>query len=180
MDNRIARNKEIFRQTIIDNCPHDAYDMSVSKLCDLSGISRTTFYSYYGNIYDLIDEIDTIYAVPIYGGDNSTTDKLIANMDKLFANKKEILFLLHNGTIASSFKKFVFDNMIREVVPKDHTMSDTTLSLFNSFLTAGFLSLIEHCLTYTKGLTANKLAMMCSNLQEQTYKIMLQYNIDTN
>ena len=54
-----AKTKELIKDTFLDLYEKNTIDkVSVRKICEFTGINRSTFYSYYTDIYNLLEEIE--------------------------------------------------------------------------------------------------------------------------
>ncbi len=59
MNQRIMLTKKLLKDSLIDML-HDQsiYHISIRELCEKAGINRSTFYKYYGNQFDLLEEME--------------------------------------------------------------------------------------------------------------------------
>lgn len=61
-DKRITKTKRNIKNTVIKLLSNTQFEkITVSELCRIGEISRITFYTYYNDIYDLIDEMFSDY-----------------------------------------------------------------------------------------------------------------------
>lgn len=59
MDKRIVRTRKAIRRALIELAEEKSVEkITVKELCDKAEISKPAFYSHYGNLYDVIGEIE--------------------------------------------------------------------------------------------------------------------------
>ena len=59
MDMRVVKTRRAIRNALIELAEEkDVEKITVKELCELAEISNPAFYSHYGNIYDVVDEIE--------------------------------------------------------------------------------------------------------------------------
>ena len=56
-DRRIQITKRLLEEELVRACAFsDPDDISIRQICEGAGVSRVTFYKYYGSVRDLMDE----------------------------------------------------------------------------------------------------------------------------
>jgi len=94
--------------------------LTVTDLCSLADVNRSTFYSYYNDIYGLLNEIeeDMINQVPVGAVSNQPVglnDRLIDDFTAFFGyvrhHAREFNILLQGGN--HSFKERLMDNVMQ-------------------------------------------------------------------
>ena len=59
MDRRVIRTKKAIRMSFIDLLKeNEINDITVTDIANKADINRKTFYNYYNNVYELLDEIE--------------------------------------------------------------------------------------------------------------------------
>ena len=59
MDMRVVKTRRAIRNALIELAEEkDVEKITVKELCERAEISKPAFYSHYGNIYDVVDEIE--------------------------------------------------------------------------------------------------------------------------
>lgn len=97
MSGKYKKLSEQTRQNFIDAFwqLYEKFDITairVQQICDIAGYHRNTFYKYFENIYDILNQVE-----------NKIIDELIANSDeKMFVNEK--------GNTAAKFAKIYEKN----------------------------------------------------------------------
>lgn len=117
----------------------DVKDITVSKICELANINRTTFYANYIDIYDLVDKVRdnmVIEFASLYKNDTSGNTK--ENYLKLFRFVKE------NQIFCKTYFKLKFDT--------DYKIDYFDKELAESMYNNKFIN--YHCEFFKAGITA--------------------------
>ncbi len=119
-DIRITKNKKLIKKTLVTNFTNGFQDVTVSKLCQLSGVSRTAFYSYYPSIYAIIEELRQEFLPFEPGKPNMESIFVKERIESVLKNKAEYLFLLSDDVCRALFsetvKAIVYDMLSTKVM----------------------------------------------------------------
>lgn len=142
---RTAMTKRMLKEAFIEMLKEtDIYHISIRELCQKADVNRTTFYKYYGNQFDLLDDMekDLLCAVEKMIAEDeekggSTVEKLLA----FFEKDLEFIRLLINSNVDTEFPQKLFSLAIVESsiedmmanVPKEEYEYIHRFVLFGSF-----------------------------------------------
>jgi AcrR family transcriptional regulator len=157
-------------------------NISIKELCVRAGLSRSTFYTYYKDQYDLLRQIEEQaangierivekYLTSIRGrGKISTTgfDGVIQEMLKYVAENNDSIQVLLSKNGDNNFqRRFFHDNIgrLRELMElKGKAPDEETLMCYSIFMTGGMVELIQDWLKNDMNITVPKMAKIVAGL----------------
>jgi len=159
--------------------------ISIAKLCDLSGYNRSTFYSYYDNIYDLLDKSIDYLLIP--------QQKLLLNIGEINAildadelmnlflnilktNKKYIEILIknhHHFILEDKIKDFIIP-LIKQKFDFEQEF-DKKIEYIIEYQVSAFFAVIKKWLRNNKDYSEKELiSLVYSISQKGVFKIILE------
>lgn len=103
MDKRVARTRKAIRRALIELAEEKPVDkITVKELCDLAEISKPAFYSHYGTLYDVIEEIE-----------DESVQQMITRMAQLTRGD------MYTEKFLRDFGEQVYENPLRGVLKKE-------------------------------------------------------------
>ena len=166
---RVAISKRLLREGLMKllNQKH-INDISVSELCEVSGINRTTFYRHYQTPRDVLLEIEfdfisNFYDVPISFKDVKGVKKYTVHMCEFLDEHRDIVKLfIQNNTDSDLIliSQNLFNNFLdsREVLYKRHRVGSDTIRLMQTFFGYGIYALVCQWISEDVSLTAEEVA----------------------
>lgn len=155
---RIALTKQLIKNALMELMERKPIDkISISELCSVAEINRTTFYHHYGSQYDVLNEIGTQMIqtlITISTQHNETTgwmlDRQVEEIcNYLKAHQKEAKLLLTNFSAESEPIQRLFQQRITSQTQYQAFIAhydEMTQTLLNTFMMHGIYSLIRQWL----------------------------------
>lgn len=147
-DNIISKNtKTVFKNSLIDLLGEKSIsEISVTELCNKAQMHRSTFYSHYENVMDVLDEVqkDVYEELENYLNESSslnvTLNKCLLYVKQNSKAFKVLLSQKGNGRFKNIVLKLSFDTY------KLHKNTDSEFLYHRIFNIYGFIGIIEHWL----------------------------------
>ncbi len=170
---RIENNKKALKTALINNCNGDINNITVAKLCELTDISRTTFYNYYDGIHSIIEELEEEFLAPIFNPQAEHT--LDFYVDIMLKNPKEYSFLLNN----SRFVELSFKSALR--IGKNHfnnhnDITDEAVRTISLFIIPGYINLIKNFSSPDCTITKERMGELFCIIEKHAYAMIEEYN----
>lgn len=185
LDKRSRRSRKWLKDALKDLLNEKAFDdISVTDISAKADVSRFTFYKHYENkealllniVEDIFDQmykqVDIDRANQFFEGENSNTDDIFQNL--LFSRNKDTERVLKLGldrfsqTILISMESRGRDKLRKLPLSKKLSKEDdSSLQIFNIFLTGGTLALLSLWLSKElphDGETMNKIVAMFAQI----------------
>ncbi len=154
MDRRIKYTKKVIKETLITLLNEKEINkITVSEICKIADINRTTFYRYYLDVYDLLDKIkeefvNELLIVSNTNKDDYTVSSFSKDLLTVFLDHKELVKVLFNQK-----SNIYFLNDILEVAfikcktkweTKINTLSNDNIEYASIFIFNGALGVINY------------------------------------
>ena len=135
----------------------DILDITVSRLCDAAEVNRSTFYSYYDSVADLLEEMEREIGTDLFerfAGENYndgnlfSIDHLALVLEHIKANQNFYRAYLAQSTSKSQLDS-AFGQLLQQYIrPMMHKLSvdDTAIEYYFAFFRAGFMAVLNHWL----------------------------------
>ncbi|AEF85373.1 transcriptional regulator, TetR family [Treponema primitia ZAS-2] len=177
-DNRKARyTRMVLRESLMELMKTKPISLiSVKEICALADISRSTFYTYYADQYDLlrkteeetlafIDSISNKYE--FYKNDKHGALQMMEEILQHVADNNKSIYVLfsENGNI--NFSKTLFSSMYRKNFSKfltDKLPDEQTKEYYFMFLATGTIGIIYHWVNNGMNKSIHELAKLMINL----------------
>ena len=109
MNQRVVLTKKLLKSSLIEMLQTQSiYRISIRELCENAGINRSTFYKYYGNQIDLLNEMEEDLLINIEetlasveGYDQNVLEQIISYLEKDI----DFIRLLLNSNVDPEFPK---------------------------------------------------------------------------
>ena len=109
MNQRVVLTKKLLKSSLIEMLQTQSiYRISIRELCENAGINRSTFYKYYGNQFDLLNEMEEDLLINIEetlasveGYDQNVLEQIISYLEKDI----DFIRLLLNSNVDPEFPK---------------------------------------------------------------------------
>ena len=177
VDNRRVKiTKLMLQEALIDLLQEKALEnISVRELVNKADINRSTFYSHYDTIYDLLIYIKKII-FPNKVHDSSLTEH-IELLRFMKSNRKAYLALIRTGQfldylIDKSLLIFDSNEMSYRMLKKEYKSAYETMVQYSC---AGTVQTIRLFLEDKLELTTAEVATLLYNTQEATYHVLLDF-----
>lgn len=113
MNQRIMLTKKLLKDSLTEMLHNQSiYHISIRELCEKAGINRSTFYKYYGNQFDLLEEMETDLLEATEHFLSQQTDikntKVIEQTLKYLEENIEFVRLLISSNVDPSFANKLF------------------------------------------------------------------------
>ncbi len=123
-------------------------DITVQKLADEADITRKSFYNHYGNLYDVLDEIENDYLDYLFAGVDDVTrffvtprQFLIETINHLSDTSEDFLLIARNSDIMRFLRKYT--GRQRDIISSQYRMfydvNDFDLENLLTFISSGTL-----------------------------------------
>ncbi len=103
MDRRIKYTKKVLSDTLIELLSKkDIKKITVTEVCKIADINRATFYRYYLDVYDLLNNIENDFVKElkevsdIENKNNSSVSSFSKDLLNVFVNHKDLVKILFN------------------------------------------------------------------------------------
>ena len=162
MENRqVKKTKDALKKALICLTDERSFEsITVSDLCKRANISRSAFYTRYGNIPSLIKEIENDFT----GGFEYDVVNYLFSREKMekeilhiIENKKTFLFLLKYGEIRGYFIDYAAPLIKKQIGSPYLRSSDFGYELYSRFVVDGGLSIICFALEKNPAISAKEL-----------------------
>lgn len=178
-NNRKAKlSKEKIQNALLDIIKNKEYQISIKYLCEVAKINRTTFYSHYDSIEDILYEMCGGY---ITKACDIFLDKTISYQERI---KQSLMFLYQNGDFFYyTFNKlhnieYCIMQMLDNELKIDGASDDKKTKLSLSFVVSGFVGIGKLYFTNfweskTNKFTLDEVADILANTINQENKYFL-------
>ena len=146
------------KQSMLELLEHiDILDITVSRLCDAAEVNRSTFYSHYDSIADIMEEIEREIGVNLlerFSEDNYdesnpfSMDHFTIVLEHMKENQNFYRAYLTQSTSQSQLD-WAFGQLLEQFVrPMMHGLNvdDIAIEYYFAFFRAGFIALLSHWL----------------------------------
>lgn len=138
---RVRLTKRMLREGLIHLLRQkELHQITVTELCSYAEINRTTFYKYYGNVYDVLNDIETefkhqwdIFVNNVSSTEQSAIEKSLINLLYYIKNSREIYSVLLKNKTGQSFLSEMVQNTI-DFLRKDFDSDDPQTSSRNEYI----------------------------------------------
>lgn len=156
----------------------DLEEISVSLICSLVNINRSTFYLYYSNIYDLLEQIEYKMIIKLTKQLNSNSNHLDSDSNRyllpylnyIYINKEFFtIFYKHsiNNRYESELESILFTS-IKKYLHESIVVNESTLNYCLEYYEAGIFSIIKKWILQDCKETPEEIAQiikLCTNNQ---------------
>ena len=177
---RIRYTKMVLRESLMELMKKKPIsDIAIKEICALADISRSSFYNYYTDQYDLLqkteeeilafmDSILNKYA--IYKNDKNMTSQMLEEILQYIADNNKSIYVLftENGDI--HFQKTLFSSMYKMNYLKsltDKITDEATKQYFFLFIVTGTSGLICHWINNGMDKSVHELAKLIIKITSQ-------------
>lgn len=153
VDRRSEKTKKVIREAfLILITENDISKITIKEISDLADINRKTFYAYYKDKYDLLDEIENEFIEKFVRMiDDFDFQKLLSNPYEIFCQLTKLLYhnmgicelFINNDTLGNNLLekiKNVMTEKLLTMMTNKVTSNDIFLSYINDFIVAGLIS----------------------------------------
>ena len=130
-DRRTTYTKQIIRETFMDLLQQKPIGkISVTEICTIAEISRSTFYLHYADCYQILEELQNEFCDKLIeaikpNADNTPMDSMLDTHDIIRNNNNLYMILMRTDYPMHAFKKFI--NFGKKILI-EQMFSGTTLS----------------------------------------------------
>lgn len=113
---RVQMTKRLLREAMTELMEREgAGKITVRALCERADVNRSTFYAYYGDPYDLVDEMERDVLREMPGIAAASLEELRPVLERFFAyldrNRRVLRVLLRNA-VGDHFRQRVMDTLL--------------------------------------------------------------------
>lgn len=176
MDRRVIRTKKAIRMSFIDLLKeNEINDITVTDIANKADINRKTFYNYYNNVYELLDEIEnevtTSFEKILKEMENNQTvnnpSAVFINLTYIINNDIEFynhLLAYHSHShlvekITFSLKKTLYTSLSKEL-----SIDDYQLEIMIDFIIGGIVSIYQSWFNHQESCTIEQLSQATETL----------------
>ena len=116
MDRRTKYTQNVIKETLIDLLSEkDITKITVSEICVIADINRATFYRYYIDVYDLLENIESNFSRELKEAYNTEDIKeyTVSNFSKallkVFVENKKLVKILFNNKTSANFLEDILE-----------------------------------------------------------------------
>ena len=174
---KIRYTKMVIRSSLMELMKSKSIlDVSIKDICELADISRTTFYAYYKDQYDLLRQIEEetfIYIENIHGKFKEKNNKkdIIQMLEETLtyiANNGDSTQVLLSENGDASFQKKLFQHLINHNPLAnrlyENQYDNETRKYYSVYNVHGSIGLIQHWLKNNMSIPIPQFARMMCNL----------------
>jgi len=157
-DKRIYKTRRNLKETLVVLMAERPFDkINISMLCDRACTSRVTFYTYYDDKYDLLEDVfedmnrsavEHFQTLQTHSDPNDFSLCLQNLLDAIFASEKEIFhspeYLLSNPDMLLFYYRFLTQNLEKfEITFPEQMKTRYPIRSLNAFLAVGLWSFLH-------------------------------------
>ena len=150
--------------------------ITISEICEVSQINRTTFYKYYGSQQDLLDDIEADFLQKLEEGlrpiANQNEDALVSVLTILYSHRETFKVLANANpqkTFAEHILKLPVINMIFDSLSKNHLFTAQELPYIKQFIFQGVFALLTNWLCSDDPEPVSDIASILIKLRNRLY-----------
>lgn len=143
-------------------------EITVTEVCKLADVNRSTFYSNFLDIYDLAeyiwDELANKFRLVIGNYKNLTEQQFYDELFKLYGDPKyqKLLSYLAPEKIEAELKQMIYENVI---LPRLPYVNDVEIfQVVHDYAASGNLSIIQHWLQGKYSFTPEQMSKLVCNI----------------
>lgn len=177
---RVAISKRLLKEGVMKLLEKKHIDdISISELCELSGINRTTFYRHYQTPYDVLLEIELDFAknfcnIPQPLKEVEDFKEYITQIsDVFYENRDTVRLFIQNCT--DSDIALIFQNLVnsftasRKILYKGRSINAEAFKLMQTFFAYGAYAMVRQWISEDVPLTADEIADLAVNLSNRDF-----------
>lgn len=152
-DQRVRLSKQLLRNALILLLEEKSiHKISVREICEVADINRTTFYKYYKNQYELLEDIENILVDELAEKIAARGEKHLLHILETINDNAKIYRLFMNNMTDPNFIQRVFDLSIihKEIAEATESISEEYSEYAYEFLTWGGYSVVRRWLNKEK------------------------------
>jgi len=177
---RIRYTRMVLRESLIELMKKKPIaDIGIKEICALADISRSTFYNYYVDQYDLLRKIeeetiafihDVLNKYAIYRNDKNAIVKMVEEILQYIADNNKSIYVLftENGDI--HFQRTLFSSMYKMDLLKsfkNKLPDEATKQYYFLFMATGILGLVCHWINNGMDKSIQELAKLIIKITSQ-------------
>lgn len=174
LDRRKKYTRSVLRDSLLQLLKQKPFSaLTVKEVCEVADINRSTFYTHYTDLYDLLAEIekDIIDDMTMYlsaGSDEISNEQNITEkIIEYFAEKQDELEVLLNEDSETSFQKKVMETvhpLIMNRWLKLKQYDETKTKYVSTFIISGSIQVIKTWLLSGKDQSPKEMADLINNM----------------
>lgn len=154
-DRRIQMTKRMLEEELVRaSATRDPEEISIKEICEGAGVSRVTFYKYYGSVRELMDETARSALDRVIGADDENMESAVRY---ILLNRQLYLLLIEKGY----YEKFMSDYLIRRIRESGMADENKEVTLAQTqYAASGLAGLMRWCLEREPDIAPKKLAAL--------------------
>ncbi len=172
-DRRIQITKRLLEEELVRACAFsDPDDISIRQICDGAGVSRVTFYKYYGSVRDLMEQTAQSALARVIGPDlYDSKENMESVVRYILLNRSLYLLLIEKGY----YEKYLNDYLIRTLEKTGMSQESSQIAMAQTqYAASGLAGLMKWCLEKEPDITPKKLAQMILKFHESWHSDVLE------
>ncbi len=158
-DRRIQMTKRMLEEELVRaSAFRDPEEISIKQICEGAGVSRVTFYKYYGSVKDLMDETaETALSRVIDADGYQSSENMEDILRYILLNRSLYLLLIEKGY----YEKFMEKYLLRQIHNAGITDENREITKAQTqYAVSGLTGLMHWCLSSQPDIAPKKLAAM--------------------
>lgn len=153
MDRRIKYTKKIIKETFLDLIREkDIKKITVSEICNIADINRATFYRYYLDVYDLLDNIEKDFVDDLKEASKNivndyTVSSFVEILLKVFLDNKNLVKILFNNksitNLLNEVLELAYDKCKEKWIKDLPSLDEEEIEYASLFIFNGALGIIN-------------------------------------
>ncbi len=185
MDRRVKYTKKIIKTTFLKKLEEkDINRITVSEICAEADINRATFYRYYLDVYDLLDNIETEFVDNlrlVFNEENYTVYTFALKMLNIFLENKQILKVIFKSRSNINFMQEFLETAYNKCQSKwksiDSNLKDEQIELATIYIFNGSLGIINYWVQNDFSSKPEDIAKIISELSYNGIKKYIYQNL---
>lgn len=174
---KVTLTKKLFKATLVELLKTTPLNkITIKELCAKSNLNRSTFYSYYLDIYDLLDDLENDYVstMPYIITNSKSKNNITLLTNYIMQNYSTILILSRQGNLIEKTVQKSIDYIIQTEGPKSVKEIEYFTLLTHFYIGGLFQALLCYSSSH-EYITIHELTQIIYSILDQLIIIRKQY-----
>ena len=157
-DRRIQMTKRMLKEELVRvSASRDPDEVTIKEICEGAGVSRVTFYKYYGSVHDLMEETAKSAMEKIFEEGEPDASEMENIVRYIMLNRSLYLLLIEKGY----YEKFMAEYLKKRIRQSGIADEESEITKAQTqYAVSGLSGLMQYCLKTEPDITPKKLAAL--------------------